>query len=264
MTNFTGDFRGKYAAVTGSSGIGLDAALHLARRGARVFLGGIDPALNSKAGESASAEGLDVSLHQLDITDETSVCRWSEQIAAETDRLQALVNAAGQQTYGTVEDTSPAEWDHCIAVNLRSCYLTSHLLYPLLKAAQGAAVVHVSSVQGHNSQNNVLAYAASKGAVHAMTRAMALDCARDKIRVNSISPGSIRTPLLEYSASQLAGDGKTVEDMIGVFGESHPVGRVGTTAETSSLIGYLCSDAASFITGTDLRIDGGLTAQLGV
>ena len=260
----TKDFTGKYMAVTGSSGIGLDAALHLARCGARVFLAGIDSDLNSEACGLAAAEELDVSLCQVDVADEQSVRSWSSQIAAETDVLHAVVNAAGQQTYGTTEDTSPAEWDRCMAVNLRSCYLTSHCLYPLLKASGGASVVHVASVQGHNNQNNVLAYATSKGAVHAMTRAMAVDCARDGIRVNSISPGSIRTPLLEYSASQLAADGKSIDDMIGAFGASHPVGRVGTTAETSGLIAYLCSDEAAFITGADLRIDGGLTAQLGV
>jgi NAD(P)-dependent dehydrogenase (short-subunit alcohol dehydrogenase family) len=260
----TDDFTGKVAAVTGSSGIGLGAALHLARAGARVFLAGIDAGLNSEAADLAAGEGLAISLHQVDVSDETSVRGWADQIAAGTGVLHALVNAAGQQTYGTVEDTSPAAWDHCIAVNLRSCYLTSHCLYPLLKAAHGASIVHVASVQGHNNQNNVLAYATSKGAVHAMTRAMAVDCARDGIRVNSISPGSIRTPLLEYSASQLAGDGKTIDDMIGEFGASHPIGRVGTTEETGSLIAYLCSDAAGFISGADLRIDGGLTAQLGV
>ncbi len=258
----TYDFAGKVAAVTGSSGIGLGAALHLARAGARVFLGGIDAALNAKAAETARDEGLDISCHQVDVADEGSVRSWAGEIAAATDVLHALVNAAGQQTYGTVEDTSPAEWDHCLAVNLRSCYLTAHCLYPLLKVAGGASVVHVASVQGHNNQNKVLAYATSKGAVHAMTRAMAVDCATDQIRVNSISPGSIRTPLLEYGAGQLATGGKTIDDMIEEFGKSHPIGRVGTTAETGSLIAFLCSDAAAFITGTDLRIDGGLTAKL--
>ena len=183
---------------------------------------------------------------------------------AETDCLHALVNAAGIQTYGTAEDTTPAEWDRTMAVNLRSCYLTSHLMYPLLKAADGASVVHVSSVQGHNNQNRVLAYATTKGAVHALTRAMAVDCAADAIRVNSISPGSIRTPLLEFSASQLATGGKSIDDMIAEFGKSHPIGRVGTPAETSAVIAFLCSDAAAFVTGADLKVDGGLTAQLGV
>ena len=260
----TMDFTGRTAAVTGSSGIGLDAALHLARLGARVFLAGIDAELNRQAANSAHAEGLAISLHQVDVGDESSVRKWAEEISAETDQLHALVNAAGIQTYGSAEDTTPAEWDRTIAVNLRSCYLTSHFMYPLLKAAAGAAVVHVSSVQGHNNQNNVLAYATTKGAVHALTRAMAVDCAADAIRVNSISPGSIRTPLLEFSASQLATGGRSIDDMIQEFGKSHPVGRVGTPPETSAVIAFLCSDAAAFVTGADLKVDGGLTAQLGV
>ena len=257
------DFNGKCAVVTGSSGIGLNAALHLARCGAKVFLGGIDPDLNKTAGEQAATEGLDISIDQVDVSDELSVKHWSNKVANETKILHVLVNAAGLQTYGTAENTSPSEWDRCINVNLRSCYLTSHVFYPMLKAAPSASVVHVASVQGHSNQNNVLAYATSKGAVHALTRAMAVDSIKDGIRVNSVSPGSIQTPLLEYSASQLAKDGKSINDMIASFGALHPIGRVGTTAETSSLIAYLCSDGASFITGADFRIDGGLTAQLG-
>lgn len=257
------DFNGKCVVVTGSSGIGLDAGLYLARCGAQIFLGGIDPDLNKAAGERAKGEGLDINIHQVDVSDDLSVRNWSKHIANKTNTLHALVNAAGLQTYGTAEDTSPDEWDRCMNVNLRSCYLTSHIFYPLLKAASGASVVHIASVQGHSNQNNVLAYATSKGAVHALTRAMAVDCARDDIRVNSVSPGSIQTPLLEYSASQLAKDGKSIDEMVAIFGALHPLGRVGTTAETSKLVAFLCSDAASFITGSDFRIDGGLTAQLG-
>ena len=256
------DFNGKVAAVTGTSGIGLDAGLHLARRGARVFLAGIDAELNRKAETLAKDEGLSVSLHHVDVGEEDSVRKWASDVMAETDCLHALVNAAGIKTYGTAEDTTPAEWDRTMAVNLRSCYLTSHFMYPLLKAAGGASVVHVSSVQGHNNQHRVLAYATTKGAVHALTRAMAMDCAADAIRVNSISPGSIRTPLLEFSASQLATGGKSIDDMIVEFGKSHPIGRVGTPAETSAVIAFLCSDAAAFVTGADLKVDGGLTAKL--
>ena len=119
-------------------------------------------------------------------------------------------------------------------------------------------------MQGHANQNNVLAYATTKGAIHALTRAMSVDCAKDGIRVNSISPGSVRTPLLAYSASQLAGPGQTLEDMIDAFGQAHPIGRVGTVAETSALIAYLCSDDSGFTTGADFLIDGGLHAVLGV
>ena len=244
--------------------MGLDVAFHLARCGAKVFLAGIDKNLNQKAGEQAKSEGLDITVSEVDVSDTESVTAWKEKIASRTNSLHALVNAAGIQTYGTVETTTPDQWDKTIAVNLRSCYLTTHFLYPLLKAAQGADILHISSLQGHANQNNVLAYATTKGGIHALTRAMAVDCATDKIRVNSISPGSVRTPLLEFSARELATDGKTEEDMIAEFGASHPVGRVGTTAEVSALVAFLCSDSAEFITGSDLLIDGGLMAQLGV
>ncbi|MEC7093351.1 MAG: SDR family oxidoreductase, partial [Pseudomonadota bacterium] len=121
----TMDFTGKVAAVTGTSGIGLDAGLHLARLGARVFLAGIDAELNRKAETLAKDEGLSVSLHHVDVGEEDSVGKWASDVMAETDCLHALVNAAGIQTYGTAEDTTPAEWDRTMAVNLRSCYLTS-------------------------------------------------------------------------------------------------------------------------------------------
>lgn len=268
INSMSTEFSNRSMAVTGTSGIGLDAAFHLARRGARVYLAGIDRELNEAAADKAKQEGLNINVHEVDVADEASVARWRDAIATSTDVLHALVNAAAIQTYGTVESTTPAEWDKTIAVNLRSCYLTSHSLYPMLKAAkrttQGASIVHISSVQGHANQDGVLAYATTKGAIHALTRAMAVDCAKDAIRVNSVSPGSIRTPLLEYSAQQLAHDGATVDDMIKEFGAAHPIGRVGTTEETSAMIAYLCSDAASFVTGSDLKIDGGLTAQLGV
>jgi NAD(P)-dependent dehydrogenase (short-subunit alcohol dehydrogenase family) len=258
------DFTGKVAAVTGTSGIGLDAGLHLARLGARVFLAGIDAELNRAAAEMAAGEGLAVTVQHVDVADEASVRAWSAEIAGETDHLHALVNAAAIQFYGSIEDTTPEMWDRTIAVNLRSCYLTSHCLYKLMKAANGASIVHISSVQGHASQNRVAAYAATKGAVHALTRAMAVDCAADGIRVNSISPGSVRTPLLEFSARELATGGKSVEEMIAEFGASHPVGRVGMPADTSAMIAYLCSDSAGFVTGADMLVDGGLTSQLGV
>ena len=258
------DFTGKVAAVTGTSGIGLDAGLHLARLGARVFLAGVDAELNRAAAEMAAGEGLAVTVQHVDVADEASVRAWSAEIAGETGQLHALVNAAAIQFYGSIEDTTPEMWDRTIAVNLRSCYLTSHCLYLLMKAANGASIVHISSVQGHASQNRVAAYAATKGAVHALTRAMAVDCAADGIRVNSISPGSVRTPLLEFSARELATDGKSVDEMIAEFAASHPVGRVGMPADTSAMIAYLCSDSAGFITGADMLVDGGLTSQLGV
>ena len=168
------------------------------------------------------------------------------------------------QTYGDLATTDPALWDRTLDVNLRACFLTSRAVYPGDGARRPGAIVHVTSVQGHADQRGVLAYATAKGAVHAMTRAMAVDCAKAGVRVNSVSPGSIRTPLLEYGAGQLAKDGQTMEDVIAGFGAAHPLGRVGTVEEVAALIAFLASDEAGFCTGGDYLIDGGLTAALGV
>ena len=151
-----------------------------------------------------------------------------------------------------------------MSVNLRSAFLTSHFVYPHMKAGGGGVILHISSVQGFANQYGVLGYATTKGAVHAMTRAMAVDAAADGIRVNSISPGSVRTPLLEYGARQLAGPDGDLEAVIRGFAKGHPVGRIGTADEVAGLVAYLASDEAAFITGADYRVDGGLTAHIGV
>ncbi len=255
------DFSGKVAVVTGSSGIGLGAALYFARAGAQVYLCGIDPGLNEKARQDGAGLAFDVA--EVDVSDARQVEQWIMGIGAKQG-IDILVNAAAVQTYGTTETTDPAHWTRVIGINLTSCYLTSHFAYPFMKAKGGGAIVHVSSVQGHANQNEVLAYATSKGGVHALTRAQAVDAAKDGIRVNSISPGSVRTPLLEFAAETVAGKGNPIEDVIAGFGAAHPLGRVGTVEETSALIAFLCSDRAGFCTGGDYLVDGGLMAAIGV
>lgn len=255
------EFSGKIALVTGSSGIGLGAALRLAKGGAKVFVCGIDDAHNQAA--ETAAQGLDVNVAKVDVSDEAHVSDWIAAIGATEGRIDILVNAAAIQTYGDITSTDSAHWDKVMAINLRSCFLTSHHAYPFMKAG-GGSIVHVSSVQGHANQYGVLAYATTKGAIHAMTRAMAVDCAKDKVRVNSISPGSIRTPLLEFAAQEVAGPGKDIEPTIAQFGAAHPIGRVGTIDETSELVAFLASPRSGFCTGGDYLVDGGLTAYLGV
>ncbi|NAZ36138.1 SDR family oxidoreductase [Rubellimicrobium sp. CFH 75288] len=255
----TARFADRVALVTGSSGMGLATALRLAREGARVHLCGVDEARNAEA--RRAAEGLPVTVSRVDLTDDAAVRDWVEGAAAEG--LDILVNAAGVQTYGDLGTTTPAEWDRSLAVNLRALFVTSHHAWPHLRARGRGCIVHVTSVQGFANQRNVLAYATAKGAVHAMTRAMAVDCAPHGVRVLSVSPGSIRTPLLEWGAGQVAGEGRTAEDVIAEWGRGHPIGRVGEAEEVAALIAFACSDEAGFLTGTDLRIDGGLTARLG-
>ena len=255
-------FTGKVAVITGSSGMGLAAALRLVGEGARVRLLGIDPETNEIARKAS--EGTEIAVHEVDVSSEAEVGMVVSRIMATEPGIDILVNAAGIQTYGTLETTSIADWDRVMAVNLRAAFLTSHFVYPHMKARGGGSIIHISSAQGHANQYGVLGYATTKGAVHAMTRAMAVDAAAHGIRVNSISPGSVRTPLLEYGASQLAGPGGDVEAVIRGFAMGHPIGRIGTAEEVAALVAWLASDEAGFCTGGDYRIDGGLTAHIGV
>ena len=257
----TGRFHGQTALVTGSSGMGLATALRLAAEGAKVHLCGIDERLNDEARKTAG--DLPVEVARVDITRDDEVEAWVRS-AAEADGIDHLVNAAGIQTYGDLDTTTIADWDRVMSVNLRAFFTTSYFAWPYLKAKGKGAIVHISSVQGFTNQKNVLGYATTKGAVHAMTRAMAVDCAKHGVRVVSVSPGSIRTPLLEYGAAEIAGPGGNPEEVIAMFGRGHPIGRIGTADEVAGLIAWICSDEGAFVTGADLRIDGGLTAQLGV
>ena len=258
MDNSTVD---RFAVVTGSSGIGLGTAIRLAEDGFTVILCGIDEAHNTAAREKCA--GLSVEVARLDVSDTKAVTAFASDLESRLSGLDALVNAAAIQPYGTIETTQPADWQKVIDTNLTSCYLMSHYLYPLLKKREMASIVHIASVQGYCNQRNVLAYATSKGAVHGLTRAMAVDCARDGVRVNSVSPGSVRTPLLEFAARELALGG-SVEETLAGFGRSHPVGRVGTVEEIGALVSYLVGPMSRFCTGADFLIDGGLKAFLAV
>ena len=257
----TARFQGQVALVTGSSGMGLATALRLAREGARVHLCGIDERLNDEARRTAGE--LPITVSRVDLPRDDEVETWVRS-AGDAGGIDHLVNAAGIQTYGDLDTTTLAEWDKVMAVNLRAFFTTSHFAWPYLKAKGKGAIVHISSVQGFANQDNVLGYATTKGAVHAMTRAMAVDCARHGVRVMSVSPGSVRTPLLEYGAAQIAGPGGDPEEVIAMFGRGNPMGRIGTAEEIAGLIAWLLSDEGSFVTGADVRVDGGLTAQLGV
>jgi meso-butanediol dehydrogenase/(S,S)-butanediol dehydrogenase/diacetyl reductase len=252
----------RLAVVTGSAGIGLGAAERLLADGFGVLLCGVSPADNAKARDRT--EGMPIEVVELDVSNEVSVAALAENLSGRLVGLDALVNCAGIQPYGTVETTSPAEWSRTIGVNLTGYYLMAHFLYPLLKARATASIVNIASVQGHQNQKNVLAYATSKGAIHALTRAMAVDCARDNIRVNSISPGSIRTPLLEFAARELTPPGGDPEETLRRFGSAHAIGRIGTTAEIAAMVSFLVGAESGFCIGGDFPVDGGLKAQLGV
>lgn len=258
------DFKGKVALITGTTGIGRASALRLAEGGAVVLACGIDAAANAALAAYAAEKGLIIVSRQTDVSIPEEVEAAVVEAVSRFGGLDIIVNSAAIHPFGTTVSTDHAAFLACMAVNVGSIFLTAHYGVPEMAKRGGGAIVNISSVQGFNCQQNVAAYVASKGAIHALTRAMALDHADQKIRVNSVSPGSIRTPILELAARTYGGEGVSVEQAFARFGAAHPIGRIGEPEEVAELVAYLASDKAGFCTGSDYKIDGGLTAGIGV
>jgi meso-butanediol dehydrogenase/(S,S)-butanediol dehydrogenase/diacetyl reductase len=257
------DFAGKTALITGTTGIGRAIALRLADGAAQVVACGIDAEANDGLSRDSAKRGLTLNVERCDVTDPAAVRSIVAKTASQFHGIDIIVNAAAIHPFGTVLQTDLESWNRCMMVNVGSIYLLAHFGIPEMKKRSGGSILNVASVQGHACQRGVAAYAASKGAIHSLTRALALDHAADNIRVNSISPGSIRTPMLERSAANFSPD-VPVEEAFARFGAAHPLGRIGTPEEVAELAAFLASDKAGFCTGGDYLVDGGLLAGIGV
>jgi NAD(P)-dependent dehydrogenase (short-subunit alcohol dehydrogenase family) len=245
-------FAGMVAVITGgASGIGQAAAEAIVAAGGQVVLLDRDgPRLAATAaslGAAATPVAGDVSRWE--------DCQAAARAAEATGRpVRALVNCAAS-FLARGADATPADWDLSLGVNVKGSALMASALLPALRAAGGGAIVNLASISGHIAQPNRWTYNASKGAVLAMTRCQALDLAPDKIRVNSVSPGTIWTPELDRMAG---GDRAAWEP---VFAPHHMLNRVGEPSEVASVILFLCGPGASFITGADIVVDGGYIAM---
>jgi NAD(P)-dependent dehydrogenase (short-subunit alcohol dehydrogenase family) len=259
-----GEHDGRVALITGgSSGIGAGAVLELARQGAAVAIHGAQQAEAEALAEAVrSAGGRAVALSG-PIQDAATTASAVEATVAAFGRLDTLITSAGIQRYGDAVSTTEQLWDEVFDVNTKGVFLAARAALPYLRTSPAGSLVIVASVQATASQAGVVAYTASKGALVALGRAMAVDEAAYGVRVNTVSPGSVDTPMLRHAAARFTdGTADAVERTIATWGGAHALGRVATVAEVGAVISFLASTRASFITGADIRVDGGLLARI--
>jgi len=199
---------------------------------------------------------------QADVADVAASQRIFTEVADVEGRIDALINNAAIQICKPILETTPEEWDSIMATNVRSVFLAVRNVHPLMRE-YGGAIVNVCSVHALATSMNIAAYAASKGALLAFTRAMAIELAPDKIRVNAVLPGAVDTPMLRAGLNRGHVKMGNIEDFVCELGKKHVLGRIGLPEEIGQTILFLADDKrSSFITGHALIVDGGATAKL--
>jgi NAD(P)-dependent dehydrogenase (short-subunit alcohol dehydrogenase family) len=241
---------GKTAFVTGGTGgIGSAICERFSREGAQVIAADLAPpaALPDR-----------VEFIAYDVTDE-DICRNTfNELAARWDKLDILINAAGIEIEKTIEDTTLEEWNRIFAINVTGMFLTSKYALPLIRKSTAASIINFGSYDGYLADPGLAAYCATKGAVHALTRAMACDHGPEGIRVNAICPGYIDTPMLQ----SFFGESGDIESLKKAVRDVHPTRTYGTPENIANLVNWLASDEARYASGQLWVLDGGLSAQV--
>jgi NAD(P)-dependent dehydrogenase (short-subunit alcohol dehydrogenase family) len=246
----------KVALITGAaSGIGAGIAELFAESGYAVAAVDIDGEGVKRMARKLSAHARAIAI-PADIGVQDQAQAAVAAVIREFGNLSVLVNNAGIEVSGAVTDLDVTQWDRQIAVNLRGAFLMSRYSIPAMRE-RGSAIIHISSVHAFVSWAGSAAYDATKAGLLGLTRAMAIDHGPEGIRVNAICPGYIDTPLMQKWLDSVSDREATMRQVLGV----HPVGRIGTPRDVAQAALFLASDAASFISGTCLVVDGGMTAQ---
>ena len=247
----------KIAVITGAgSGIGRAIAGTFADAGARVFVLERDLRGGEETVAAIRAKGGAATQIECDVTSKKSVDDAFARIDREASRLDILVNNAGIAHVGTVENTSETDLDRIYAVNVKGLALCSQAAVPRMKKAGGGSILNLASIASLIGLVDRFAYSMSKGAVLAMTRSIAVDFIKDKIRCNCVCPARVHTPFVDgYLRANYPGREQEMFQQLSAY---QPVGRMGTPEEVAALALYLCSDEASFITGQAYPIDGGV------
>lgn len=242
----------RIAVITGAaSGIGKAVAILFARQNARVHLLDVNSeALKAVAVEIGNVNGK-VTLHQCDVTSQQTV----RQVFKEIGRIDILVNSAGISHIGKADTTSEEDFDRIYQVNVKGIYNCLHEVIPIMKENGGGVILNMASIANHVGLPDRFAYSMSKGAVYAMTLSVAKDYIQEGIRCNCISPARVHTPFVDgFLAKNYPGK---EQEMYEKLSKTQPIGRMAKPEEIATLILYLCSEEASFITGCDYPIDGG-------
>ncbi|MEM6624822.1 MAG: SDR family oxidoreductase [Pseudomonadota bacterium] len=247
---------GKTAFVTGGcGGIGRAICARFASEGAEVIAADLAP-------WEGPPEGVRVIPY--DVTREDAAAEAMADVARDWGHLDVLVNAAGIEIEKTIEDTTLDEWNRSFAVNVTGMFLTCRAALPVLRKSPGASVVNFGSYDGFIADPGLAAYCATKGAVHALTRAMACDHGPEGIRVNAVCPGYVDTPMLQsfFTGEGSGGGGRAIGDLQQAVRDVHPLRIYGTPEDVANLVLWLASDEARYASGQLWVLDGGLSAQV--